>query len=122
MKITDKGFLLFEVMVSIVIITTALLFIVRAYSVAKDSIRRSGELFKTTLLLENKLWGLDDKGKIEEGSDNGDFIEAEGYSWESNVERIEDSELHLVTITVFLARDREHTEYSMQTILGNDNE
>ena len=58
-----KGFLLLEVMVSIVIITSGLLFVTRVYSTARDVIKRSFVLFKSSLLLEDKMFEFEEKGE-----------------------------------------------------------
>ncbi|MBL7156752.1 MAG: hypothetical protein ISS92_01175 [Candidatus Omnitrophica bacterium] len=122
MKIKNKGFLLFEVVISIVIITAGVLFVMRAFSSAKESIERSTEVFKVSLLLEQKMWGFEEKGKIEEGRESGDFEEDEGYSWKLASERLEDSDLNLVRLEAFQKEQPEITKYFITTYLKNKTE
>jgi len=117
-----KGFLLFEVMISILIITTALLFIVRSYSVSKNSIQRSTVALETSLLLEEKMWEFEEKGEIEECSKTGDFRGKEGYSWRLNARHLENSDLNLIDLEVFHKKDPVNTKYSIRTYLRNKEE
>ncbi|MCK4462843.1 MAG: hypothetical protein KAU58_00860 [Candidatus Omnitrophica bacterium] len=113
-----KGFLLFEVMISIVIITAGLLFIMHSYSTSKNSIQRSTEVFKTSLLLENKMFEYEVQEGIEEDSeDDGEFEEDEEYGWEIAANFKEDLNLNLVTLKVFQEKDRDNTEYPIFTYL-----
>lgn len=122
MNRNSRGFLLFEVVISIVLITAGLLFIMRSYSSSKNSIQRSTEVFRTSLLLEGKMWEFEEKGLIEEGSKEGDFAENEEYSWQAEVIRMEDSNLNQVTLAVFRKKDRKDTEYFISTYLKNKTE
>lgn len=117
-----KGFLLFEVMMSIVIITAGLLFITRSYSSSKDSIRRSIDVFRTTFLLEEKMWELEESGEAAAEKSSGEFKEPEGYEWEIEAENLDDeafgdSKLNIVTVRVFDKKNRKKTIYSLWTYL-----
>ena len=122
-----KGFLLFEVMMSIVIVTTGLLFIMHSFSASKRSIDKSTEMFKISLLLTSKMWDYEAAGEIEEGGDSGDFEEEEGYSWEVDAEPVESvegfdftPELNSLELSVFKEKERKSTEYSVSTYLPKD--
>ena len=114
-----RGFLLFEVMVSIVVITVCLLFIARSYSSSKNSIRKSRGLIRTALLLENKMWELEEAGEIEESKLEGGFEEDEKYSWIMTAQRMEDTDLNLVTLEILEAQAPEKAKYSISTYLKN---
>jgi Tfp pilus assembly protein PilV len=77
-----RGFLLLEVMVSLVVITGGLLFVMRVYSTAKDALSRSRDFFKYSLLLEEKMYDFEERGVIEEDKDQGHFPSSEHYLWE----------------------------------------
>ena len=79
---SKKGFLLLEVMVSIVVITGGLLFVMRVYSTAKNALNTSRTLFKSSLLLEEKIFDFEEKGMIAEDTDRGSFRDPKDYSWE----------------------------------------
>jgi len=78
---SKRGFLLLEVMVSIVVITAGLLFVMRVYSTAKLGLERSRSFFKYSLLLEEKMFDFEERGVIEEGKESGQFKDAKGCSW-----------------------------------------
>lgn len=124
--VNKKGFLLFEVMMAIVIITAGLLFITRSYSASKDSIRRSGEVFRTALLLEEGIWEFEERGEIEAESSSGDFKKAEGYEWEIEAEHLEEegefapAEINIVTLSVFEKKKPVRTRYSLWTYLKDE--
>ena len=79
---TKRGFLLLEVMASIIVITGGLLFVMRVYSVARMALERSHALLKNSLLLEEKAFDLEEKGLVEEGTDTGHFPDSNDYSWQ----------------------------------------
>ena len=141
-----KGFLLFEIMISVVIIASGLLFIMNSYSSAKNSIKRSTELFEASLLLENKMWEFEEKGEIEIGAESGDFPENEEYSWSmeaglaAEAAAVEvapgeegeapgeekgitdEADYNLVTLEVFAKKKPETIRYSLVTYLKNKTE
>jgi len=120
---TNRGFLLFEVVVSIVIITAGILFIMRSYSSSKDSIARSGEILRTSLLLEDKMWEYEAMEEVGSDKDSGDFEDAEGYAWEMEAEPPEvegfdmDPKYNVIRLSVFKEREKEKTEYTIWTYL-----
>ena len=71
-----------EVMVSIVVITGGLLFVMRVYSTAKNALNISRTLFKHSLLLEEKIFDFEEKGMIAEDTDRGSFRDTKDYFWE----------------------------------------
>lgn len=127
-----KGFLLLEVIVSIVVITTGLVFVTRVYSTAKYAIQRSSALFESSLLLESKMFEFEEKGKIERDFKEGkQFDEDRGYSWLISTEEVprdpllgQKLNLNIVTLEVSRQKDREEkksyiSKYSLTTYLNN---
>ncbi len=116
-----RGFLLFEVIVSIAIITAGLLFVMRAYSTSKGALEKSWELFKSSLLLEEKMFEFEEKREIEEGSNQGGFADYRNYSWAINATPVsrEVSNLNVVTLDVSQKEDSSITKYSLVTYLKN---
>jgi len=117
--LNNRAFLLFEVMVSIVIITVSLVIIIHSFSYSKDAILRSKELFKASLLLENKIWGFEEAGVVEEGAKSGDYAGDEAYGWRLSAGRTGDSEINLVVMEAFRKSDPANTSYSLHTYLKN---
>ena len=118
----NKGFLLFEVVISIVIITTGILFVMRGYLASKDSLQKSQELLKAALFLESGMWEFEEAGQIEEKEDGGDFSYDKNFAWKVNAEILEETEISLVTFEVFSKKDPENTIESIQTYLKNKTE
>ncbi len=71
-----------EVMVTIVVITAGLLFVMRVYSTARTALARSSEFFKYGLLMEEKMYDFEERGVIEEGADHGRFSDPKDCFWE----------------------------------------
>ena len=127
-----RGFLLLEVIVSIVIITSGLLFVMRVYSTARYAVQRSSVLFESGLLLESKMFEFEEKGKIERDfKDEKQFPKDSPYSWSIKTEEApldpvlgRKPDLNIVTLEVSRHRDREEkkpyiSRYSLATYLGN---
>ena len=103
---TNRGFLLLEVMASIIIITGGLLFVMRVYSTARTALERSHTLFKNSLLLEEKVFDLEERGVVEEGKDTGHFSGKNDYSWQVNASQLSPdnpdlSDLEILELDVF---------------------
>ncbi|MDD5135754.1 MAG: hypothetical protein PHX20_01680 [Candidatus Omnitrophica bacterium] len=86
MRRCKKGILLLEVMVAIVVITGGLLFVMRVYSTAKEALYRSRDLFKYSLLLEEKMYDFEERCKIEDGREHDHFPDLREYQWETVAE------------------------------------
>lgn len=115
-----KGILLFEVMVSMAVISSVVLFVMRAYSGSKRSLDDSTEAIKIGLLLEDKIWELEQAESIEEASQSGDL--AGGYAWKIDSRRSEDPKLDLVTVEVFRKQGSQREKHSILTYAQNNNE
>ncbi len=111
----NEGFLLLEVIVSIVVITSALLFVTRSYSVSKQAIERSRDLFKSGLLLEEEMFAFEEKGEIGEGSKEGEFSDNKDYLWKINA--VPAANLNTVALSVY-RRNNPQEVYSLYTYLN----
>ncbi|GEM_PF-3953185 len=114
-----KGFLLLEVIVSIVIITGSLLFVSASFTATKRLIVRSGELSLFRLALEKKMFDLEEKGKIEQGSLQGTL--PDDLAWTAEATPLEETALQKVTLEVFPA-SRPEAGYSVETYLKEGQE
>lgn len=128
-----RGFLLLEVIVSIVIITSGLLFVMRVYSTVRYAIQRSLVLYESGLLLESGMFEFEEKGKIERDLKDGkQFSKDSPYSWSIKTEEATEDpalgrklDLNIVTLEVSRHRDREErksyvSKYFLTTYLNND--
>ena len=98
---TNRGFLLLEVMASIIIITGGLLFVMRVYSTARTALERSRTLFKNSLLMEEKAFDFEEKGVVEEGKDAGHFPDRNDYSWQVNAYPLSPDNPDLSDLNIF---------------------
>lgn len=98
----NSGFLLFEVLLTVTILSVGLVLVLRAFATSLDAMQTSQEYMNATLLLEEILAGAALKGQIERGetekafsADLGDF----GYKIHS--EELEGTDLNKVSFVVF---------------------
>jgi len=118
----ERGFLLLEVMVSIIVITGGLLFVMRVYSTAHGALDRSRALFKNSILLEEAAFDFEEKGIIKEGIQTGRFAEAKDYSWRANaiplsLDDIDLNDLNTVELGVFNNKTSPPEKYFLFTYL-----
>lgn len=84
----DAGFLLLEVILSVLIIGSVLMLVVRSYSASLKACQVAGGLSKACGLLEDKIFDLDVRGftgGIGEASDSGAFEGEPGYKYNISV-------------------------------------
>ncbi len=118
-----RGFLLLEVMASIVVITGGLLFVMRVYSTAKQALDRSRALFKYSLLLEEKIYDFEERGAVAEGRDQGRFPALKDYSWEVTADPLAPQGQYLgdlcgVRLNVFYSKSSPPDKYTLFTYLN----
>ncbi|MFH1848373.1 MAG: hypothetical protein ABH825_04060 [Candidatus Omnitrophota bacterium] len=86
------GFMLFEVIVSVLIIGTAIVFVVRSFSTSIKAMNIALGLSKASLLAENKISELEMSGKVPQESEQYGFFEGEdSITWAFSCERQEDN-------------------------------
>lgn len=117
-----------EVMVSIVIITGGLLFVMRVYSTAKQAIDRSRALFQYSLLLEEGMFEFEEKGEAEDGRKEKEFEDNKGYFWSSSASPLkeekgkENPDLNVLALDVFRKKGQGADKYSVAAILRKSKE
>lgn len=109
--------MLFEVMVSIAIISCAMIFVVHSFYASKRTMQRSVELTTISALLDNKMSELIMGGEISAGSAGGVFPYAGEYSWNTNASPIEGTGLNLVTVEVYGKDGGRGARYAASTYL-----
>lgn len=126
-----RGFLLLEVIVSIVIVTSGLLFVMHVYSTTRYAVQRSLVLFESSLLMESKMFEFEEKEEIEKDIKEGKrFSRESGYSWLIKTEEApkdpvlgQKLDLNIVTLEVSRHKDKEDrrsyiSSYFLTTYLG----
>lgn len=91
LRSNKKGFLILEILVSVVIITVGLIYIIRSFSVSTRAIGTSRDYIKAISLLEEKLWELEEAGGIVKGDDQNYFGDDRKFEWVLSAE-LEDTE------------------------------
>lgn len=79
----NKAFMLLEVLLSLLIISSGIVFIIQSYSTSLRAAQVTSALTKACFILEDKLFVQDIKGfrdGIKEG-DESDAVEGEKYYW-----------------------------------------
>ncbi len=80
LRSNNHGFLLLEVLVSILVISIGIVFVFRSFSTSIKAFKVSREYFKATLFMEEAMWPYNDKG-ITAGSFDGTFPQDDLYKW-----------------------------------------
>ena len=94
----QKGFLLLEVIVSIVVLVSGLVFVSLSFSASKKLIQKSDTLFTSALALREKLYDAEQPGA---GSASGAFDDHPGLEWRMSVRSDADSNLRRIDVSVF---------------------
>ena len=94
----NRGFLLLEVIVTIAIITCGLIFVMKTYTISSQVIKNSKDLFKFSLLLEEQMFGFEEKGVISYGSWVQDLEGHKELLLKVKVTPMESIDLNLVTL------------------------
>lgn len=115
-----EGFLLFEVIVSMIVIMTGFIFIMRGYTVSKTAIERSNGLFVMSLLMEEKIWEIEEKGRIEQGIKQGVFQKDSDFSWTISAEPVENSDFNLLRLDVSGSKGVKKINYSLFTYVDDE--
>ena len=113
-----RGFLLFEVVVSVAVISVCLLFIARAYGTCKKSMKASHDMIEARLLLERKMWDIENKG-LSQNIMNGVFENNDKYCWRVEAMPLENSNISFIKLEVFQESNPDKTRYSVITYLGD---
>ena len=95
----SKAFLLLEVMLAMVMVTSGLLFVIRIYSAAKGAMDRSRALFASSLLLEQKMFDLQASAVLH-GTGRTLFPDHKGCYWEARVTPIAEEPLRFFKVTL----------------------
>ncbi len=111
-------------MISIVVITSGLLYVMRVYSTARETLNRSRDLFRHSFMLEEKMYDFEERGVIEEGKEEGKFPDASDYSWETDAEPLEPegqnlSGLCAVKLSSYSNKSATPYKYTIFTYLEN---
>jgi hypothetical protein len=77
-----KAFLLLEVILAMIIVTSGLFSVGHVYSAVKGAIDRSRLFLVSSLLLEEKMFDIQLATILREGQARGEFADSKGWLWE----------------------------------------
>ena len=107
--------MLLEVMLSVFIVMVGVVFVISSFVTSLKAHKASRSYFDILSLMEEKTWGYEEKGKIEEGSDSGDFEDYENAEWSLRAEEIEDLPLNETTVEVTLKEGDKKRQFQIVT-------
>ncbi|MBL7068661.1 MAG: type II secretion system protein [Candidatus Omnitrophica bacterium] len=117
------GFLLLEVLVSVTMISVGLIYVVRSFSASTRAITTSAKFLNSVSMLEEKLWELEAKGAIERGRYRGSITTDDEYSWEAEVEGLENAPINSLKLKVgWKGPQKRRQGISIETYLWNEEE
>ncbi len=117
-----KGFLLLEVLISVAILSFGLVLIINSFSKSLRVSELSENYFKANLLLSKKLFEIENnpEGFLEERQSNGNFEDLGGrFSWQLEVEKIEEEKLSEVKLKVFWLQNKKEEALTIATYYSN---
>ena len=119
-RLGKKGFLLLEVLVSVIIITVGLVYIIRSFSMSTRAIATSRDYIKAASLMEDKLWELEQARQVERGEDKGYFDDERKFTWEIKAEEEEESPVNKMELDVSWKRRERSQSISLVTYIWNE--
>lgn len=116
-----KGFMLLEVVLSVFIVSVGVVFVIGSFITSIKAFKASKSYLEVLNLIDEKMWQYLESGKIEEGSDSGEFEDYKGAEWNIEAKELEDdSPLEEVTIEVSLKEGEMERSVKIATYLFSE--
>jgi hypothetical protein len=103
-------------MISVVIVATSLIVVVRAYSYTKQLVLESSKVLEISRLLENQMMSWEDRGVVDKAVDSGE-IDGNDRSWFFRSAPVDGLTLNLVTLEIKSRSPDQEILGSIQTYL-----
>jgi hypothetical protein len=111
-----KGFLLFEVIVTVVVLTAGLVLVTRAFIAAGKSVRVSGMMYDAASILGKRMFEFDMADEARESQSDGvDEAGSARFAWSQTVTAITGTGLALVRSEVTGAAGATERSWSVET-------
>lgn len=110
----DRGFLLFEAMISIAIIAVSFVFIAQSFAMSRKALKVSDEVTNASLMLWNKMQELETIPSMAGTQDKGVF-EINSFKWGLRFKPASEPDVIHVIINVFPPGLSEDACYSVET-------
>ena len=117
---SNKGFLLFEVVIAIVILSVGITFVLRSFNSAITAVKGLQGYTIAMFLLEQEMFELEKKGiKVlgREGKFDGEYSE---FSWELDSVPLEDAPLDKVDLHIMWNTANSTRKFSATTFLKHE--
>lgn len=116
-----KGFLLFELMVAVVILSVSLTVVSRSFIQSLVALQSSSRFFQGELLLEKKILELDQE-ELTAGKKEGNFEEEGSFHWTTDMKEEETAPLYESLVTVDWETGGRKQGFSITTYLPKPHE
>ena len=122
MKRLAQGFILLEVVVSVAILAGGLIFVLRSFTGSLKAMTTSQNYMRACLLLEDKMWELEQAARSEGGIVPGEYDGTllsgnKSFEWHLQVDKLEDINLGEVNLRVSWQEGRGMQDASLITYL-----
>lgn len=98
----EKAFTLIEVLITVGVVSLGLVWVMHSLRTCLSSVEASREIFKQYLLIENKIWELENGRNIPLGIEEGDIQEEDrSYRWKTEVTEVENISLNKLKLGVY---------------------
>ncbi len=114
---------MFEVLISMVILSVALVFITRSLLSSLKAVRTSSSMFRAGLMLEERLWEYEAAGGIPVGKNEGEF-EGTGreFMWAEESVKVDELPINDVKLVVRWKEGNLTRHISVETYLWESGE
>ena len=112
--------MLLEVMLSVFIVMVGVVFVASSFITSIKTFKAAKAHLDILYLMEERMWGYEEKGEIEEGSDSGDFEDYKNAEWSVEAEEIEDLPLNETAVEVILKEDDKKRRFKIVTYFNNE--
>ena len=112
------GFTLFEVLIALAILSTAIVFIFRSFTSSLSSIKFSQNITLACFFAENKIWELEQEQKVKtvpiESRQGKEKMQGKDFKWAYQAKRLESSNLVDLEFVVSWQENLREKEYSLE--------
>ncbi|MDY6842627.1 MAG: prepilin-type N-terminal cleavage/methylation domain-containing protein [Thermodesulfobacteriota bacterium] len=117
-KFKEKGFTLFEVLVSLAIIGIALVLILESFSLSLKTSSESRNISLATLLANDKMVEIETEGFPETGEENGVFEPPySDFRWIKSVEDLEIEGVRRAVVGVYWKDEKHDDGVTLETFM-----
>jgi len=114
----NKAFTLVEVIITVGILSTAIVFVLRSFMAALSATQLSQNITLASFLAEDKLWEIEQKQKHSAsplGAEQGiEKIEERDFNWKYATTKLEESDLIELKFAVSFPEKRKENKYALE--------